>query len=368
MVGFMFTKLTKKLDSFIKMGIPFYDCIVMKDGKCVYRHASGYTDIKNKVKVTGKELYNIYSCTKLITCVAALQLWERGVYSLEDKLSDYMPEFKEMTVRKGEAIEPAQKPILIKHLFTMTAGFSYDLFSPQLIKCREETNGVCQTRETMKYLAKEPLLFEPGECWKYSLCHDVLAALVEVLSGMTFGEYVKKNIFEPLGMYRSTFLLDDSRLEEIVNQYEYCADKGIVECDKTNGYKLGSEFESGGAGCISTVEDYIKFLEALRIGNVILKEETIDMLATNQLTKEQIQRSQQNIQSYWEKDYGYGLGQRCPQDDKKCDFGWGGAAGAYYAIDRKNNITFYLGVHVLDYAEFQNTRVEILPIIQEIIK
>jgi CubicO group peptidase (beta-lactamase class C family) len=73
----MFTELTKKLDSFLEMGVPFYDCIVMKDGVCVYRHANGFTDMKNKVAVTGKEKYNIYSCSKLITCVAALQLWEK---------------------------------------------------------------------------------------------------------------------------------------------------------------------------------------------------------------------------------------------------------------------------------------------------
>lgn len=357
----MFTKLTKKLDSFLEMGVPFYDCIVMKDGVCVYRHANGFTDNKNKVAVTGKEKYNIYSCSKLITCVAALQLWEKGLFSLDDKLSDYMPEFSQMTVCKGKEIVPAKNPILIKHLFTMTAGFSYWLESPQIIKCREETNGECQTRELMKYLAKEPLLFEPGKRWVYSLCHDVLAALVEVISGIQFGEYVKNNIFTPLGMNNSTFLLDDKDLREIVNQYAYDVNKGVFERDKHIPYKFGSKFESGGAGCISTVEDYIKFIEALRVGDIILKKETIDLLSTNQLSQEQ-------MQTYWVADYGYGLGQRCPKDDKKSDFGWGGAAGAWYAIDRKNQITVYLGTHILGYADYQNTRSQILPIIQEILK
>lgn len=163
----MFTKLTEKLDSFLEMGIPFYNCIVMQNGECVYRHSNGYTDANKTKKVTGKEQYNIYSCSKLITCVSALQLWEKGLFSLDDKLSHYMPEFSQMTVCKGKEIVPAKNPILIKHLFTMTAGFSYWLESPQIIKCREETNGECQTRELVKYLAKEPLLFEPGKCWEY---------------------------------------------------------------------------------------------------------------------------------------------------------------------------------------------------------
>jgi len=357
----MFTELTKKLDSFLEMGVPFYDCIVMKDGVCVYRHANGFTDMKNKVAVTGKEKYNIYSCAKVITCVAALQLWEKGLFSLDDKLSDYMPEFAEMTVQKDGEIVPAKNPILIRHLFTMTAGFSYNRNLPQIIKCREETNGECPTREFMKYLAKEPLGFEPGERFRYSLCHDVLAALVEVISGVQFGEYVKNNIFTPLGMNDSTFLLDDSRLNEIVNQYTYDKETGVKERTKTIDSKFGCRFESGGAGCISTLEDYIKFIEAIRIGDIVLKEETINMMATNQLAEEQ-------MRLYWVKDYGYGLGQRCPKDDTKSDFGWGGAAGAYYAIDRKNKLTVLSLTHVLENNEYENIKSKILPIIQEILK
>ena len=106
----MFNKVTEFLDSYIKDGMPFYDCAVMKDGVCVYRHSNGYTDTESKITVTGKEKYNIYSCSKLITCVAALQLWERGCFSLEDKLSDYMPEFEKMTVKCGDGVAPTKNP------------------------------------------------------------------------------------------------------------------------------------------------------------------------------------------------------------------------------------------------------------------
>ena len=353
----MLSKVTEFLDSYIKDGMPFYDCAVMKAGVCVYRHSNGYTDAESKTAVTGKEKYNIYSCSKLITCTAALKLWEDGRFSLEDKLSDYMPEFEKMTVKCGENVIPAKNPILIKHLFTMTAGFSYKLDSPEILLCKEETDGRCGTRELMRYLAKEPLLFEPGERWEYSLCHDVLAAFVEVVSGITFGEYVKKNIFAPLGMKDSTFLLDDSRLDEIVNQYRYKEGEGVVECDKTICYKLGREYESGGAGCISTVDDYMKLIEALRVGNVILKRETIDLLAT-------VQTDGANMDAYWVSGYGYGLGQRCPKDESVTDFGWGGAAGAYYAIDRENGITVYFATHVLGYSRFGENRTKLLKLIK----
>lgn len=356
----MFTELTKKLDSLLEMGVPFYDCIVLKDGKCVYRHADGYVDPQKTIKASGKETYNIYSCSKLITCVAALQLWEKGLFALDDKLSKYMPEFQNMTVKRGEEIVSAKNPIIIKDLFTMTAGFSYNLSSPQIMRCKEETNGECQTRELMRYLAKEPLLFEPGTKWEYSLCHDVLAALIEVLTGMTFGEYVKKNIFDPLEMNNSTFLLDDASLDRIANQYYYDPEKGVLKRDKHIDYKLGSKYESGGAGCISTVDDYVKFMEAIRVGDVILKRETVDLLATNQITKEQKQ--------YFGRDpYTYALGQRCPMDDTTSDFGWGGAAGAHYAIDRKNGLSIYLGTHILGHLGEQAEKGSIVPIIQKIL-
>ena len=356
----MFENIKKFCDSFLQMGVPGFDLAVYKGGECILRYMNGYSDLENKVKMNGNERYNIYSCSKVITCTAALQLWEKGLFSLEDKLSDYMPEFKEMTVKTENGIKKAEKSITIKDLFCMTAGFSYDLNSPMIQKCKEETNGRCQTRELMKYLAKEPLLFEPGERWKYSLCHDVLAALVEVVSGMRFGEFVKENIFTPLKMENSTFLLDDSELDKVSMQYRFNNEANKAEIrPKTIDYKLGTEYESGGAGCISTVDDYIKFLEGLRTGKLI-KEETIVLMTTNHLTEEQ-------RKNYWVEGYGYGLGVRCPMDEGNItDFGWGGAAGAYLIIDLKNEITAFYAQHVLS-SPVQDLKKQLTPIILEAI-
>ncbi len=331
-----FTKLTKTLDSFVELGVPANDCIVYYKGKEVYRHKNGYM---------GNELFNIYSCSKPITCAAALQLYEKGLFKLEDKLSDYMPEFKEMVVKEADGtLRPAKTQITIKDLFCMTAGFTYWLRTPHLMRCREETEERCPTRLTMEYLAKEPLLFDPGERWEYSLCHDVLAALVEVLSGMPFAEYVKKNIFEPLGMNRTDFLPDYSVVSpQIAPLCAWDADikAAKVVPSKVPVYRLGTEYASGGAGCVSTVEDYIKFAEAMRKGDVILKKETIDLMQTHCLTDEQ-------MRTCWVDGYGYGLGVRCKKGENGApDFGWGGAAGAYLAIDRENEFTFFYAQHLL---------------------
>lgn len=338
----MFTKLTQALDSYLDKGIPGYDCIVYHKGKCVYRHQNGYSDKENKIPMNGKELYNIYSCSKVLTCTAALMLYERGMLKLEDKLSEYLPEFANMRVKTENGTKKAENDITIKHLFTMTAGFSYDLNSPQIVKCKEETNGKCPTREVMKYLAKEPLLFEPGEKWEYSLCHDVLAAVVEVVSGMKFGDFVKENIFKPLNMNNSTFSLDDSELDRICSLYYVDSDTNtVMKRSKSLDYKFGTEYESGGAGCISTVEDYIKFLEGVRTGKLITPE-TIKLMATDYLTDKQ-------RESCWVENYGYGLGVRCSTgNDDLTDFGWGGAAGAHLAIDIENEFTLFYAQHVLN--------------------
>ncbi len=338
----MFENIKKFCDSFLEMGVvPGFDLCVHKDGKCVLRYMGGYSDLENKIPINGKERYNIYSCSKVITCTAALQLWEKGLFSLEDKLSDYMPEFKEMTVNTDDGIKKAENPILIKHLFEMTAGFSYNCYSPQLKNAITQTEGKCPTREAMKYLAKEPLLFEPGDRWEYSLCHDVLAAFVEVVSGEKFETYVKKNIFDVVGMNDSTFMLPETEIETIAPQYRFENGKAVNVGKPIVNYKIGSEYASGGAGGISTVDDYIKFLEGLRT-HKLLKPETLKLMITDRLSEHQ-------KRTYWTKDtHGYGLGVRCPKGDQKnIDFGWGGAAGAYLAVDTQNEISIYFGTHLL---------------------
>lgn len=346
----MFEELEKLQQHFIDCGVPGNDCEVFYDGKEVYRKQFGYSDLEKRIPMCGDEVYNIYSCSKPITCAAALQLLENGKIRLEDKLCYYIPEYKYMSVRDGQTLRGAKRDITIKNLFCMTAGFSYDTNSPAIIKARDETGGKCPTVDTVRRLASEPLLFDPEERFEYSLCHDVLAAVIEIVSGERFGSYVSKHIFEPLGMNNSSFSLPDEARHTLCEQYRYDMKDGTMKnCGKGNQnfssecmpYKLGSEYESGGAGCVSTVNDYIKFLEALRAGKII-KNETVDLMSTDMLTNQQ-------KRNYWVTDYGYGLGVRCPDStNKKTDFGWGGAAGAYLAVDRKNKLSVYYAQHVLN--------------------
>lgn len=331
----MFEKCIQLADSFIDMGIPGYHLLIYKDGQCVLRHSAGYSDLENKIPMTGEESFDIYSCSKLLTCTAALQLWEQGKFQLSDPLSKYLPEFKEMTVQTENGIVPAKNPITIEHLFTMTAGFSYDVFSPAVKACQAATDGKCPTREFMKYLAKEPLLFEPGDQYKYSLCHDVLAVVVEVIAGEKFEDYVQKHIFDPVGMKNSAFLA-----RPISCKYRYDAATKQMIPTTGNAYRIGTEYASGGAGAVSTPDDFVAFLEALRT-HKLLKPETLKMMTTDRL-------SQHQKRTYPIVGRGYGLGVRTPlAGNPHTEFGWGGAAGAFASIDPVRNLTIFYIQHVL---------------------
>lgn len=343
----MFENLESLMDSFIDKKVPGYDCVIYKDGECIYRHHNGYVDLENKIPFKGNERHCIYSCSKVITCTAALQLYEKGLLGLEDKLSKYLPEFENMMVKTADGgVKKAENAITIRHLFTMSAGFNYDVWAEDLKELRKESN--CPMREVMKCLAKRPLEFEPGTRWMYSLCHDVLAAVVEVASGEKFSEYVKKNIFDVAGMKDTTYNVPDNELDTVSMNYSYCEETNSVNPvgRDVQSFKLGSEYESGGAGCVATVDDYIRFLEALRTGKLI-KRETIDLMKTNQLDEKQLKDYGYDKET---NDYGYGLGVRCAMPGSKYDdFGWGGAAGAHLAIDMVNNVTMFYVQDVLNF-------------------
>jgi CubicO group peptidase (beta-lactamase class C family) len=321
-------KVLELLMRFEEMGIPSIDCIICHRGKRVFRHQSGFSDEARTKRLDGSERYNIYSCSKPITCTAALQLVEQGMLRLDDAVYEYLPEFRKMKKRNGDKLETVQNTMTIRHLFTMTAGLSYNTNSENLQLGKKETQGRMPTRTAMQYLARDPLGFEPGTQWQYSLCHDVLAAVVEVVSGERFGIYVKKNIFDRLGMKHSTFLLPEDELNQIAAQYRY-----DPETQKFNAcgpqiqtFKLGTEYESGGAGCISSAADYSAFLEGLRSGERLLRRDTIAQMSSPQI-------SETVAQTFTETRYSYGLGVRCPKPGMDTqDFGWGGAAGAYLSI------------------------------------
>ena len=350
-----FTNLKNFIDTLPAYGIPSSDIIVYRDHKELWRHQVGEP-------LRGDELYYMYSCTKVVTCIAALQLFEQGKFLMKDPISNYLPEFDELYVKKGSFSVACETPVTFRHLFTMTAGLNYDLTAPVLREVVEKTNGRAPTREFIAALARVPLDFEPGTQFQYSLCHDVLACLVEVISGMTFGEYCKKNIFEPCGMVDSTFIATDVVRARMAPQYRYNdARHAALKVDLVNAYVPGTEYESGGAGLISSVNDYIKFTDALAcggvsyLGNRIISEHTLRMMRTNCISDEM----KLAYHKKWSAldGYGYGFGVRCEPDlsygltASPSEFGWHGAAGSYMIIDPETKTSLFYAQHMLNNKE-----------------
>ena len=335
----MFEKTKAVCDGFLGMGVPGFDFLVYRDGREFFRYMGGCSDPEKGTPICGNERRWVYSLTKPITVTAAMQLWEQGKFHLEDALADHLPAFQNMTVLTEAGIEKAENPIKIRDLFTMTAGFSYDYHSPSIqALCKQVAEPT--TRQVVEALAKEPLLFQPGDQYRYSLAHDVLGALIEIWSGESLETYTKHHIFAPLGMESTTLRLPAEEFSTMIPLYEYDRQTG-VRTQLQSADELGTNYASGGAGCVTTIADYMKFAEALRTGETLLKRSTIHMMCQNWLTDHQ-------KRTYTIKTADYGLGIWAPKAGQlRQDFGWGGAAGALLAVDVGRGLSMVYMQHML---------------------
>lgn len=352
-----FSEIDKLLSDGVTGGLFRTGLAIVYKGELIYRKDFGWRDYEQTCPAAPDDIFTLWSASKTITCTAAMQLVERGLISLDDELRRFIPEFGSMMIagKDGEPPHPATKQITIKHLFTMTAGLDYDCHS-DYIKEYVAANPNAGTLDIARNcFPKKPLLFEPGEDWNYSLCHDVLAAVVEAVSGMRYGEYLRKNIFEPLEMNNTYTLRTAPPRERLVAQYRAkLNDDGerTYEIEPDNAMTISDHYESGGAGMFSTVDDYVSFVSALAghgtapNGVQILRPESVDIIRTAYLNEKQ-------YNSFWKsEEYSYGLGCRVkikknPGRSAVGEFGWDGAAAAFNMIDVDNELGLFLGVQVL---------------------
>lgn len=362
-----FVNLKSCLDRLVDTyNTPGVDCIVCMGNEQVFRYYTGMSDLENQIPMNGKELYQIFSMTKMLTCTCALQLFEKGKFCMDDPLAKFFPEFAHMKIAGSNS--EIKNPITIRNLFTMTAGFDYNVRAPYIKDAISQ--GRVHTLELVRELSHASLMFEPGTRFKYSLCHDVLGALVEVWSGMKFGDYMKKNILEPLGMHNTFFGTpkDEETLSKMAALYTYELEGEGSRCDSNGNrlpiriplgcyFNLTDEYESGGAGLVSCAEDYSVFLGALANGGVskdgerILKSSTVELMHTNQL-------SAMALEDFYKlrNGYGYGMGVRTHIDSSASgsmsplgEFGWDGAAGAFSLVDTKSKLSLTYFQHVLEW-------------------
>ncbi len=352
-----FDQITEYLDSLVDRGIPSVDCMIYENHELLYHHFRGTTDAEKKQPMNGNERYLMFSMTKVQTMAAVLQLVEQGRLSLEDEVGKYLPAYRKLMVKQGAAVVPLSVPMKLKHLVSMQSGLDYDLGRPGILRVLKERGQAATTREIVDAFAETPMDFIPGESFCYSLSHDVVAAIIEAVSGMSFGEYLKRNIWDPLGMTDTFFAkpMNDG-VERLSRQFDCNMAGEIFPMEQSCCYQLSESYESGGAGLISCTKDYAVFGDAMACGGIsregvrILQPETIELMKKNQLCPQ----SMDFIAKYMGRlGYGYGCGVQILLQPELIGakapagvFGWDGAAGSCIMMDTVSKRSLVYTMHV----------------------
>ncbi len=323
--------------------------LVARDGKTVDLFATGYRDLEKKLPMQRDTICRIYSMSKIVTAVAVLALWEDGKFNLDDSVSDYLPELKDLKVMTGGTadapqLEPAKRPITIHHLLTHTSGFGYDFdggdATQELYRRANLWSGV-ELDGFIKKVATLPLHHQPGDAYTYGINFDILGALIERVSGERFDAFLQKRIFDPLSMRDTGFSVPEAKGERLAKTYKHGPDGKLVEAEPIIRVRpeSGASLESGGGGLFSTADDYARFAEMLLEGGAldgrrIIGRKTVELMCANHLAS-----LPQPLPAVMPgKGFGYGV--EVTTDIGRGDvpasagqFGWYGAATTYCQID-----------------------------------
>ncbi len=349
-----FSCVEKRMHALLALGVPGCSISIRRDHEEIFRYVCGVKERGSHEHMTGNEHFYIFSCTKPITMTAAMQLVERGMIKLDTPIAEIFPEFADVKVNENGTLVPVREPITVRHLMTMSAGFDYGIHAA--IKDAGFDIESVTTRQFATAAAKRALRSHPGEQFRYSMCHDIMGAVIEAVSGERFGAYLKKNIFDPLGMTNTGF---DRNVPCLAGQYSCVSDDGkLADIGKDHPFNFNSSFESGGAGLVSTLDDYALFADALAC-------EGVDKTGERIITKASIDAMRENQMGTFVKDpsfgcatgpgYGYGLGVRTLIDKSKGqrsplgEFGWDGANGAFLIVDPVNHLSFAFMQHIRDW-------------------
>lgn len=336
------------------------------NGTLVDEGLQGSSDHALKQPLQSDTLYRLYSMTKPMVSVRCLQLLEAGKLRLDDPISRWIPGFASMSVfTQAGKLEQAHRQITIEDLLTHRSGLSYDFLPncPAAALYREARladDGTRSLEDLVNLLAGFPLALQPGKCWYYSYATDVLAHVLECVTGQAIGDCLRQGLFEPLSMNETGFEVDTvnhHRVADMFGQRELgqeeagdCTTNDLRAMDVSESYPMasGGKFARGGIGLFSTLSDYRRFLPVLMHGNSpdgepLLSAMMLDMLWQNRLTTAQMPIA---IGDKAFAGYGWGLTGRIMSDTSSAatvsaagEGGWAGAASTYFWVDRSNAVT-----------------------------
>jgi CubicO group peptidase (beta-lactamase class C family) len=334
---------------------------VIHDNEMLYQDELGFADIEKKLPMGRDTIYRMFSMSKPVTAVAAMILYERGQLNLLAPVSDYLEGFQNQQVLTVGGLVPVNRPVTIQDLLNMTSGIAYPDESFEVgrrmqkvfseVEAAYHQGNKVSTIEFANRIGRVPLEFHPGERWRYGASADILGAVIEVVAGKSYGQFLKEELFNPLNMVDTGFYVPEEKLNRFSQVYDYKAEtKKLVpftgDMLAIFDYLTPPAFESGGAGLVSTIEDYSRF--ALMLANEgsyngvrILGRKTVEYLRTPQLIPSQ------SVTFDWEALVGYSYGNlmrsmvdpaRAASNGTVGEFGWDGWTGNYFMIDPKEKL------------------------------
>ncbi|AUQ54252.1 serine hydrolase domain-containing protein [Phaeobacter inhibens] len=341
--------------------------LINRNGKERYFHAAGQRNIVENLPFTRDTVARIYSMTKPVTSLALMMLLERGLLHLDMPVSEFLPEFNGMRRLVDGATDITQtrscRPPTLHELLTHTSGLSYPFNPGVLSEEMSKTDlmfkpGQGPLAAQVLELAALPLAFEPGQRWEYSVGIDVIGRVIEVVTGESLGAMLKREIFDPLGMARTGFRSEETTGNLLASLYSPLSGDAMALNDAQQGADSlrlidsyddtpfdTAEMHSGGGGLLSTIDDYMRFAELIRLRGALGKDhlispQIIDFMCQNHLPGDIASMGPQSFAEQPMDGMGFGLGgavvldparARCP--GSVGDFSWGGMASTFFWVD-----------------------------------
>ena len=367
-VGFCSHRLasiTPWLENYVDDGkLPFGNVVVMRKGKVAYSHLYGFRDVEKQSAAIEDGLYRIYSMSKLITTVVAMSLFESGELMLDDPISMYIPRFLNQKVYLTGSFDQMEltaldAPMTIHHLMNHTSGLTYGAFDSGPVgramrKAKIDFGDPKETlEELVNRLAEIPLCFQPGSRWQYGVSTDVLGRVIEVITGKPLKTVFKERIFDPLGMSDTSFSVPDDKVNRFGALYTKTNEKLLKKVEDAENSRFRSPLlmSSGGGGLVSSMNDYIRFIEMVRClgkldGVRVLGRKTVEFMMRNHLPGDMASMGQKMFSEMPMTGIGFGLGGAVLLDPVKAqilgsegEFTWGGVASTAFWIDPVEEIS-----------------------------
>ncbi|MCR2045784.1 beta-lactamase family protein [Acetatifactor muris] len=359
--------------------------LVEQDGRELIYAQAGNADREEGREMNRDTIFRLYSQTKPVTAAAAMILMDRGEIDLCQNVGEFLPAYRKLYVETADGhMEQSMQPLRLYNLLNMTSGLSYPNDSTASgrasAKVYEEacvrlgTEREMSTRELAERMAEGPLAYEPGSSWQYGTSADVLGAVIEVVSGKSLAEFMEEEIFNPLGMEDTAFYVPEEKQGRLAKVYEtVTGERGEGDLNLYSGDHLAINhsmdhlpaYMAGGAGLVSTLDDYMKFARMLLAGGNYGGKRILTSRTVQYLTGGQLQPRQQRSFCQWLGLEGYSYGNLmrvCKEPGqasgltRKGEYGWDGWLGVYFANFPEENMTILMGTQKKDGGTFSLTR------------